>query len=68
VEYTVHDWNGKWICGDCAENLTELLQPYLELLPYYCFLSFSVLNAFPAIAYVMPLCCVAEVDPVHIPA
>jgi hypothetical protein len=56
----VHDWHGEWICRDCAENLPELLQPYPQLLPDYHFLSSSVLN--------LPLCYIAQVDPVHIPA
>jgi hypothetical protein len=69
MEYAVHNWHGRWICGDCAEKPPESLQPYLELLPNYRFLSFSVLNnPFPATVYAMPLCYVAQVDPVHIPA
>jgi hypothetical protein len=68
MEYAVHDWHGEWICGDCTEKLPELLQPYPELLPDYCFLSFSALNPFPATVYAMPPCYVTQVDPVHIPA
>jgi hypothetical protein len=68
MEYTVQDWHSKCICGDCAEKLPELLQHYPELLPDYCFLSFSALNPFPATIYAMPLCCVAEMDPIHISA
>jgi hypothetical protein len=68
VEYAVHDWHGEWICGDCAEKLPESLQLYLEPLPDYHFLSFSVLNPFPATVYATPLCYVTQVYPVHIPA
>jgi hypothetical protein len=68
MEDAVHNWHGEWICGDCTVKLPESLQPNLELLSDYHFLSFSVLNPFPATVYAMPLCYVTQVDPVHIPA
>jgi hypothetical protein len=45
----------EWICGDCAEKLPESLEPFAELLPDCRFLSFSVLNLFPATVCAMSL-------------
>jgi hypothetical protein len=53
--------------GPTLKSFLNRFNPIWSYCPDYHFLSFSVLNLFPATVYAMPLRYVAQVDPVHIP-
>jgi hypothetical protein len=54
--------------GTALKSFLNRFNPIQSYCPKNRFLSFSVLNLFSATVYATPLCYIAQVDPVHIPA